>query len=78
MRWERLVGAGLVVGLCSLGACTGGNMGNTRGGGAAPGESGARDTTGAGVASGTPSSAAPTTGTVDSTKRGQTSATKRP
>jgi hypothetical protein len=78
MSWGRVVCATVVVGLCSLGGCTGGNMGNTRGGGAAPGQSGGRDTTGAGVVTSTPSSAAPTAGTTDTSKRGQRTPTKRP
>lgn len=78
MRGGRMMGVIAVVALCSLGACTGGDMGNTRGGGAAPGQSGGRDTTGAGAVGTTPSSAAATAGTVDTSRRGQTTATKQP
>lgn len=74
MTWGRIYVVAGLVGLCSLGACTGGDMGNTRGGGAAPGQSGGRETTGVKAAPATPSSSA----TADSTKRGATTATKRP
>ena len=52
----------LIIGV-SLAACTGGDMGNTRGGGAAPGQSGGRDTgTGSAGTTGAPSAGAPTAG----------------
>lgn len=73
MRWKRIAVAALITSTIALGACTGGDMGNTRGGGAAPGQSGARDTTGAGVPSATSSTAAK-----DSSKRGATTGAKRP
>jgi hypothetical protein len=66
------------------GACTGGDMGNTRGGGAAPGQSGGRDTTGAGANSAAPSastvgaSAAATRAGVDTTKQHGNGPAKQP
>jgi len=58
---KRLV-LSLIIGV-SLTACTGGDMGNTRGGGAAPGQSGGRDTgTGSAGTTGAPSGGAPTAG----------------
>ena len=74
--------AGLVI---SAGACTGGDMGNTRGGGAAPGQSGGRDTTNASAAAAASAGTAGSTGpakagatgaAADTTK--QRTATKRP
>ena len=58
---KRLV-VSLIVGV-SLAACTGGDMGNTRGGGAAPGQSGGRDTgTGSAGTTAAPTAGAPTAG----------------
>ena len=48
------LGASVLIG------CTGGDMGNTRGGGAAPGQSGGRDTTRSPSAAGAASSGAVT------------------
>ena len=81
---KRLV-VSLIIGV-SLVACTGGDMGNTRGGGAAPGQSGGRDTgtgsagTTAAPAAGAavPGNAATPAATVDTTKRTGTKGTKRP
>lgn len=78
MSCGRVIGVAAIAALCSLGACTGGDMGNTRGGGAAPGQSGGRDTTGAGAVSTTPSSAAPSANATDTSKKGQTTGAKRP
>src|SRR2546423_8960272 len=47
----------------ALGACTGGDMGNTRGGGAAPGQSGGRDTSAASAAGAAGAAAATASGT---------------
>lgn len=75
---RRLV-VSLFVGV-ALAACTGGDMGNTRGGGAAPGQSGGRDTgTGsAGSGAATSTKAGATGAAADTTKRANTNATKRP
>jgi len=78
MIWGRLLLPIAVAGVCSLGGCTGGDMGNTRGGGAAPGQSGGRDTTRAAAVGAAPSSAAPVAGAADTSKRGKTSGAKRP
>lgn len=71
--------------MVAFAACTGGDMGNTRGGGAAPGQSGGRDTGTGSAGTGTPAAGAPTsskagaTGTAaDTLKRSSTNATKRP
>lgn len=75
----------MIIVMIACAACTGGDMGNTRGGGAAPGQSGGRDTGTGSAGTGTPAAGAPTsskagaTGTsADTTKRSSTSATKRP
>jgi hypothetical protein len=80
MIWGRLWLVASIAGVFSLCGCTGGDMGNTRGGGAAPGQSGGRDTAGAaaGAASSTPSSAAPAAGATDTSKQGKTPGAKRP
>ena len=64
----------------ALAACTGGDMGNTRGGGAAPGQSGGPDTgTGSAGSGAATSTKAGTTGAAaDTTKRSNPNATKRP
>ncbi|HKO16328.1 MAG TPA: hypothetical protein VJU87_08815, partial [Gemmatimonadaceae bacterium] len=41
---RRMMAGAAFASLLSLAACTGGDMGNTRGGGAAPGQSGGPDT----------------------------------
>jgi hypothetical protein len=56
-------------GAVALTGCTGGNMGDTRGGGAAPGQSGGRDTTHAASPGTTPSAAAAPATTADTTKQ---------
>jgi hypothetical protein len=78
MTWGRICLAAGLIGLCSLGACTGGDMGNTRGGGAAPGQSGGRETTAVKSAPAIPSAATSPTGATDTTKHGATTGTKRP
>ncbi|HEY2378557.1 MAG TPA: hypothetical protein VGH98_21435 [Gemmatimonadaceae bacterium] len=64
-RSIHVVTALVVIALC---ACTGGNMGNTRGGGAAPGQSGGRDTSHASAASTPAPSNATPVATTDTTK----------
>ena len=60
-----VVGLGLVVAT----ACTGGDMGNTRGGGAAPGQSGGADTTHASAAGAAPATGATTRTSADTSKQ---------
>jgi hypothetical protein len=66
---------GLIVGLGLVAAtgCTGGDMGNTRGGGAAPGQSGGADTTHASAAG---AAAGATTRTAADTTKQRAKATK--
>jgi len=75
-NFKTLLIAACVI-VLALGACTGGDMGNTRGGGAAPGQSGGRDTTGAAAKAAGGAPPAPTAVTADTTKQRATKA-KRP
>ena len=61
----------LIVGLGLVGAtaCTGGDMGNTRGGGAAPGQSGGADTTHASAAGAAAATGGTTRTPADTTKQ---------
>ena len=69
-----------LLGAASLIGCTGGNMGDTRGGGAAPGQSGGRDTAHSAAApaptptpgAATSGAAAPTRVTDTTKRRGKT------
>lgn len=56
-------------GVAALAGCTGGSMGNTRGGGAAPGQSGGRDTTPAAAPGAGTSGAVTPAPTADTTKQ---------
>jgi len=62
---------GLIMGLGLVAAtgCTGGDMGNTRGGGAAPGQSGGADTTHASAAGAAAATGATTRTAADTTKQ---------
>jgi hypothetical protein len=57
------------LGAVALTGCTGGDMGSTRGGGAAPGQSGGRDTTHAASAGAATPGAAPAAPSSDTTKQ---------
>ncbi|HKW47254.1 MAG TPA: hypothetical protein VJN70_07410 [Gemmatimonadaceae bacterium] len=68
MRPSVITMMALCFGGAALAGCTGGSMGDTRGGGAAPGQSGGRDTTHAAAPAATSGAVTPTT-PVDTTKQ---------